>query len=526
MNSALLLHMRYTVINSVKSFVKKPLRLIIGIIAITYFIFLPFMFKDMIEILNLNNNIGFLIIYSVLTIYIMMPVTLSYFKRSGINFKKPDTNFMFATPIPPKQILFYGIFKQIYLQVVMMIIVTISAIFIFNLSPFLTILYFLISSVFSSFLDYSIAIIMYGSERISEEAKKKIKYFVYATLIIFTSLLAYTIAQKGFSVESIYSLIQSPLLIIVPIFGWKIGFASLMFTGFNVYNVISTVLYFLGSLLLLYIAYNMECTGEYYEDAMIFAEKQANIIKKQGKQSFLEAFGKKKKIHKVEANIKGSKAKVIFYKQLIEKRRSNRFFIKFSDLVFLVASIVGGIIFINDSIDANIFYATVCGLAMYSVIFFNQSNKWLEEFNHYFIYVIPDSVFSKLWYSTLLENLNNILKACFLTIPAGIIIGVSLETIILTIITQVAFQTMIVYKLILEEGYVGSKVGANIAQVISMFTTLLIMIIPSASLLLSFVFSVKIASSVIVTYCIVVSVIFIYLVTKVFVNIENVIKEN
>ena len=524
MNSALLYHLKVSLKNTFKQLLRKPLKLILAILVVVYFIFIPFMLKDLIVESGLDNNIGYIIIYSATMLYLTMPITLSYFRRSGINFKKPDINFMFATPISPKENLFYGIFKQIYLQVVMVIIVGISAIFIFNLPAFKTIVFTLVNFIISSAMDYSLAMIMYGSEKISDDNKKKIKYFVYLIILLVTILVGYTLFNKGFSIEAIYSLISSPLILFIPIFGYKIGFVSLIFSGPTLINVISSILYLISSGLLLYFNVKMKIKGEYYEDAMVFAEKQAKIVKNQGKMTFLEAFCVKKKVVAYDGSLKGYGAKTIFYKQMIERRRSNRFFFTISDIVLLILSIVFGFLIRNDETASLAFFVGVNAVTIYISTFFSQSNKWLEEFNTYYLYLIPDTNFSKLYYSTLMEHLNSLIKVLVITLPSGLLLNVGFETIVLAIISQLAIKVLLTYKLILVEGYFGNKLGTNISLFINLFLTMILMIVPIIALILSVFISNSIATAIILGYSLLLSALFVNLITKVFVNIENIIK--
>lgn len=523
-NKALIYHLKISLKNTVKKLVKRPLKLILGILVIAYFMMIPFMLKDLIVSSRLDNNIGYIIIYSASMIYLTMPITLSYFRRTGINFKKPDINFMFATPISPKQNLFYGIFKQIYLQVLMVFVISISAIFIFRLPILKTVVFTVVNFIISSALDYSLSMIMYGSEKISEKNKERIKYAVYLIIVFVTILIAFTLFNKGLSISAIYSMIESPLILFIPIFGYKIGFVSMIFDSLTLFNVLSSILYILSAGLLLYFNIKMKIKGEYYEDAMVFADKQAKLVKNQGKQTFLEAFGVKKKVVAYEGQLKGSGAKTIFYKQIIERRRSNRFFFTLTDFVLLVIAIIFGFLIRNDETAALAFFAAVNGVTIYIATFFSQTNKWLEEFNTYYLYLIPDTNFSKLYYSTMMEHLNSLIKILAITIPTGLFLSVGLKTIILAIISQLSLKVLLTYKLVLVEGYIGNKLGTNVTLFVNLFLTTILMIVPIIVLFMSVLISNEIATVIILAYSILLSALFINLITKVFVNIENIIK--
>lgn len=521
MNSALVYQLQCTIKNTFKSALKHPLKSIGVLIAAVYFIFLPFLFQDLIIELGLNNNAGFIIIYTIAILYLTLPTTLTYFKRNGVNFRKADVNFMFATPIKPKLVLFYGLVKQAYLNVGLLILITVAATMIFKLPLFTVIVYGVLNLILSSLMDYSLAMILYGSEKISDKTKKIIKYVMYGLLTVITLLSLYSFFNLN---NSIISIVQSPLILLTPIFGFKIGFVSLFFYEINIITITSSILYIISAFGLFYLAYNMDIRGDYYEDGIKFTEKQAKLKEKQGKVSFLEALGKKKKVHTVEAEIKGSYAKAIFSKQLIERRRVNKFFFKFFDGVMFGLSIGAAILFFDEISSPSLFFAITVGVSLYISIFFDSNKKWLEEFNHYYLYVIPASNYSKLIYATLMEVIDRVIIACFLTLPAGLILGIPIGTILLSIISQIFVSVMLIYKTILFEGYFEKKIGVMFTQLISVFSTMILLIVPLIAIVISVSFSEILGTAIIVVYGSIIAALLSYFSSKLFNNIENIMK--
>lgn len=520
MNNALLFHMKLSVKNTFKQTLKRPLKTIGIIIAIIYFSMIPFMLKDMIEQFNLDNVYGFVLINSGITLYLTMPTTLTYFKRNGVNFTKPDVNFMFASPISPKQVLFYGLIKQAYLKVMIQIVAIIAAIFIFKISVSMALIYGLFSLIFSSVLEYSLAMIMYASEKLSDKNKTVIRYLVYVMLLLVTILLIFQVYKEGFSMDAIYNLMTHPIVLLTPIFGWKLGLLNLFFIEANIYTVLSTVLYVVSAIALLIIAYRMKVVGEYYEDGIKFTEDRAKLLEKKGNVSFSEAFGKKQKVHKYKGELKGSGSQVIFFKQFIELKRVRPFFITFGDLFLIVISIGAGIMF-REGVEPTFFYMMISGVAIYISLFFQPNKKWKEEFTHYYMYLIPDSNWKKLWYSTLLQLVHGLIQAIIFTIPAAIIMRVSLFEVVMAIFVQVMIKTMMTYKALVFEGYVANKLGVNVAQFASLFLSVILIIVPGILIGLSTFIGVELSTTAIIFYCGFFSFIFMYLCTKSFTNIEN-----
>ena len=525
MNSALIFHAKLTLKNTIKQAIRKPIKLLGIILAVSYFMFMPLFMKDMIVMMGLDNPNGYVLMSSILTLYFIAPVTLSYFKRNGINFKPADVNFMFATPIPPKQILFYGLMRQVYLQILMQIALVMMAVYIFNISLLSAILYGVISLTLNAMLDYSLAILMYGTERISDKNKKRIKIAVYAIILCATGFILFEIYKQGFSVDLIESLVKSPFILFIPVFGWRLGVLNFMFIGPNTVNTITVVLQIISAFTFLYLAIKMKSTGDYYEDGIKFTEKQAILLEKKGKATFNDMIGKKKKVNKYAASMSGTGAKVIFSKQWIEKRRSSRFILTFKDLLFLVVSIGAGFIFRNEVLESGTFFAAIAGITIYVAVFFSPGQRWLDEFSKYYVYIIPEKNFVKLWYATLIENINILIQVSLMTLPAAILLRISPIEVLLVLVVQVLIRTMLLYKSIFFDGYLGGKLGVNIAQVISLFITMLLIIGPAIMVGISLLIGILPSFIAISIYCILFIILFMIMSAKALSNMEN-IKES
>ena len=268
-----------SIINSLKNLKKKPLKAIGIILGSIYFIMIPFISKGAVEGLGLNNKTGFIIIATIATIYIKMPSTLSYFKRKGVTFKKQDINFILATPTSPKQALVYALSKQGYLSAVMKLMIFIAAIFIFKIPVVTAIIYMAVSIIFDNLTSYSLGLIMYASEQITLRQKKIIRWVVYGILIAFTLIILYqvfsTTLKTGFDVAFLIETFSNPLVLLIPIFGWQLGWLNLIILGVTPINLVATILYIGTGIMLALYAYKMPCTGEYYEDALSFSENLA-----------------------------------------------------------------------------------------------------------------------------------------------------------------------------------------------------------------------------------------------------------
>ena len=505
----------------VKRTLKRPLKSIGVLLLSLYFIFLPFTMKNMITDFGLANPKGFVAINTVITIYFVMPTTLTFFKRNGVVFRHQDVNFMFASPINPKQILFYALFKQIYLSILLQIAAIIAAIFIFKIPVHVALLYGLINLIFSQLMSYSLAIILYASERLSEKVKDNIKWAIYLGMILVTVLIAIYFIQNGVSIQTATALVSHPLILGIPIFGWELGWLNLIILGPTPLTLTTGILFLITSITLGILAFRMESTGDYYEDALKFSERQAKIEAKKGNVSLNDVFNKERKIYKHQSKIKSKYAGTIFSRQIIERRRTRRFFISFGDLIYLIAGLGAGLLTMYGNVEKTLYFPIASGISLYLTIFFAPSSLWREEFSKYFLYVIPDTMWNKLLGATMMEHLTALIRAVLLAVPFGLIVQAPLIDILLVILVQVLLKAMITYKTIFIDGYFGAKIGATAAQFLSIFVSIIVVIIPLIAIIASIGVASIISFSIVAGYSLAMMFLFMYFCIRSLTNLDS-----
>lgn len=527
LNKSLVYLTKRSVINYLSKLKRRPLKTI-GILLVTiYYLYLPFFMKELFVSLNLNNRAGFVLITSIGTLYLIMPVTLTYFKRKGVTFRQQDINFILASPTPPKQALIYALSKEFFVSFVMQTVFLIAAIYIFDVPILVSLIYIFVNILFSNLTSYSLAIIMYAGEDLTGKQKQFIKRAVYlilaaVTLFLLTMVISQSI-EKGFDFSYLISVVSSPFVLMIPIFGWQLGWLNLMLLGATPITLLTSGLFFASTIYLTYYAYQMVSTGEYYEDALSFSENLLRLEKKKGDFSFAEALGNKQKKYEYQGKLKGSKASVIFRKQLIERRRKRKYFFSLGDLLYLIAGIGIGVasIMIDDFINPDYFFEMMVGISIYLSIFFKPAAGWKSEFKNYYLFVMPDSSMSKLFYASLLENLLSFIRTVFLTIPAGILMRASFLDMIYAIIVQSLLKAMVTYVSILIEEIIGAKIGKTIASFINIVVMMITMIVPVLALLFITSISTYYSFLTISSYSFLIMLLFLFLSSANLDNIES-----
>ena len=104
----------------------------------------------------------------------------------------------------------------------------VAAVFIFKIPPMIVLLYSFTDMILSTTSSYSLATLMYASEKISVKVKNIIKYSVYALLGIISGAILLSVYQNGLSVSSVQLVIKSPLFLLIPFIGWQISYMNLI----------------------------------------------------------------------------------------------------------------------------------------------------------------------------------------------------------------------------------------------------------------------------------------------------------
>lgn len=444
-----------------------------------YFISLPLILKSNFKLAGYNTPEGYVGVFTVLFIYFGLPATISYVKRKGLIFKEQNVNYEFTAPFTPKQILFKAYIFSFFSSVVLELAMLIGGILVFKLPIWKALLIFILQTTFSSISDYSMIVLIYGSEDLSERFKQYIKYAVYSILAVSAIYLIFRIVTlEGPIGTKIFEALNSDALLFVPVYGFELGVVSLIVKGYSLPRLISTILNVITSFLFIYFAKKAKSTGEFYEDAIKFATEYKDALEKTKKTGKSHRVGKEKKyLRGKSSEIKGSKAKSIFYKNLSEYRKLTKKDKLKTPLIILTLSTITGI-FVSRYKDFNLdfegFSLAVGAVSIYFNVITYKFIVTSEDFEHYSFYLIPDSMQKKVFYSGLLSNLRSILNAICLILPFGIITGFGIVRIIGSIFCYISVYLLFEF---IDKGIgrvLQSRLGNSAGTIIAILITLIL----------------------------------------------------
>ncbi|NCC43728.1 MAG: hypothetical protein EOM18_09130, partial [Clostridia bacterium] len=285
--------------NWVRKIIKKPASFIYTLLMAAYVVWMAFTFHSIVVGGGFGTKENFARILCLLTIYLTPANYAAYAKRKGLVFLQADVHFLFCTPFSPKLNLIYAYGKTIISTVIGSVVMFLAGIFWFHISAWQMILYVLICQLLDTVMQAAIVILLYGNERLSESWKRIFGWLMYALVGCFVVIAFYILYTEGFSWGSLFRFFDTEWISMIPLIGWSIAAMRLIILGPTVINVVCTGLYAVAVVVLITMAWKMKCTGQYYEDAMKFADDYQEARRK-SQNGEVTVVGKKKKYKRAQ----------------------------------------------------------------------------------------------------------------------------------------------------------------------------------------------------------------------------------
>ena len=463
--SALIYIVRRSLINRLKNRLRRPLTYVSVIFIILYVWMLFGSFGTIFENFTVTGEEAYVLLLSFFIVWTIPMSFLSYARKRGLAFKHSDVHFVFSAPISPKLILLYAHMKMLPASLLINLIVTIGGTIWFDISPLKMLLFFLVVFLIENILEASLMLLIFGSESLGEKGSKGIRGLIWACVIFMILLLISQIFTQPFGWQMVADTLAHPLLQLIPVIGWNIAFIRLLLLGPDTINLICAALYLIAAVAAPIAAWRMKCTGEYFEDAMTFADEYEETLKRK-KRGTMEGSARKKKFKKAQVVYRGGGAKAIFYRQLLEYKKSRFFLLNYNSFILLgisiiaAAAVVLGIFSFDDMGLGEAAVFILPGISAYmTFIFSGVTPKWSAELKNPYTFLLPDTPFRKLWYSTLLEHVKALMDGAFLCVPLGIVMGLTPVQILLCILIYACLQANRLYISMVCDGILSPLFG-------------------------------------------------------------------
>lgn len=436
--------------NTVKEILRKP-RLLIGYVLAMLFFGLMIAYTLFMPSSNLKRGSAELfgsIIIGVLLFVVYTGISQGTTKGSSF-FRQADVNLVFPAPVSSQKVLIYGFIQQLKSTFLILILVACQLPNIKNYFPLKNYGGILLL-IITFFLVFSMSIL--GIFTYSAVSKSKaIKNYITKGMYIFYGILAliflsFLMKSKDPATSAI-EFFNSSFFTYFPFIGWFKQVYMGAVNGFNIVFFINLFLIIVFLILMMYIMYAMNT--DYYEDVLAATEYKEEILKNK-KAGNTMTWNSKAKLKKVDHKYAGTGAKAIFYRHILEYRKSGFFFIDRMTFITAASGIAFMLFMPQKSLN------TILYFSIYMLFLFQIQSKWSQELSKPYICLIPASSASKVFYATLASNIKNFIDGFVLFAAAGIIFKADPISVILCAFAYTSFGAVFIYGDVLSRRLFGS----------------------------------------------------------------------
>lgn len=353
-------------------------------------------FADIRILYTLVAGVGMLFLFSFVTTGLSTGSTL---------FSMADVGLLFVAPISSKKILIYGLIKQ-------MATTFLSAIFIlfqvgtirqsFGLEARAILNIFVIYAIIIFYCQLmSIAVYIFTNG--NSLRKSIIKGILYGMIaIIALGVFILRLQNGGSLLDNVLQLMDAKLFHCLPVVGWAIMFISGTIEGSSIFVIMSILLFIISGIALISLLASGD--ADYYEDVLNCTEITYTKLQN-AKDGKVVMNTKKVKLNAEQTGINGGKGyTAIFYKHLLEKKRTSRFV--FIDTYTILASVGAGIA--SKYIESENVVYIILGVLIYIQFFMTILGKLSMELTKPYIYMLPEKSVKKV----LAASITTLMKPC------------------------------------------------------------------------------------------------------------------
>jgi len=450
--SSLFFLMRKQLKNIIRDLAHKPLALIgyifIGIFLVA-FIIIAFIMPS-----GSVRNVGSDVFSAGITGLILIAMYLGL--RQGIEkgstyFRFSDVNLVFTAPFKPSRVLLFGFIKHMGTSLFIVLFTFFQIPNIKNnfLLADYGILSILIAVMFYSVISPILGMIIYSISSHSNEKRILIKRILDIAAVLFVLFFFITLMEKRSFTEALVTYLNTGLFSYIPVAGQISTIASAAVYGIDYRFFISIAVLTVIIGLSLAILYNSNL--DYYEDVLNATEEYESKIK--AKREGRDASMLKKKVRSIKGGFSSHGARAIFEKHMMEYKKVS-FFLFFDKASLMVILFGIGFKYIMPDGVSSIFFTLF--FSVYMLFLLIIQGRWPMELQKPYIFLIPESNWKKLLYTTLTENIKNLLDCTLLFAVSYFVYDTSIPVILLCIISYTLYGAVFIYGDIISRRLFGS----------------------------------------------------------------------
>lgn len=505
-------------VNRLKKALRRPVTYLFIAFGGAYLALLGVGLYNIVSGTRFNNAMGLVIAITVLVFVALPSSYLMYARRKGIIFKPSHAHFVFNAPISPKRVLIYGALKNILMDVIFGVAILLAGIFLFGVPLWKMLLVFIVWVVMTGVQEGGIVILLYGNEKISMEKMGKASKVLIGILAVAAIFLFWYIRTYGFSFASVSALIDYPGLQMLPLIGWNIAIFRLILLGPTTVNIVCSILYVVSTAGIVFAAWKLPCHGGYYEEAAKFADDY-QAIRERSKKG--ETGNGREKYRHIKGSIKGTGAKAIFERQLLEYKKARFFIFGSMNLIcFFIAFVMAW------TYDGSSKYAGIMLLGILAYVIFCSGGyvgKWEKELQNPYLYLIPEKPIKKLWYATKMEHIKSFIDGAVMCVGIGVAWHLPIWQIVTAILLYVLFQAIKMYMRIFAIYILGDNFGLQVRKLFQLLIQSSLMGVGIAvALVVGIVINIDLVFPILLIYSIIIAVAVMFLASYRFEVLEQI----
>lgn len=461
---------RRTLANRVRKALHRPVTYVYLVIGMFYLFAVPFSLNSIAEDFHINRPEGMPAALTALAFWIIPANLVAYARRKGLAYRNSDAHFLFPSPVSPKMVLLYAHMKTLFMQILMNLFAVACGVIIFKVETWRLAVYVFFSLVVENVVEAGLMLWIYGSEQLGDGQRKWIVRAAYGLMGVLAAIGVYYYLTEGWSGSTVMHFLNSDAVKLVPVVGWYISVIHLLFGRVTAAGILGAALYLVLSVALITAALRMKCTGAFYEDAAKFAEDYEEAIQRRKQGGAPARIGKKQKFGRASVRWKGTGAKAIFYRQLLEYKKSRFFIFDINTVLSLGGGLLIAWLYVREGGFGEVEqYVIPMASAYLTFIFTNLNGKWAKELKYPYTYLIPDTPFAKLLSATAIQLIQCLINSLLITVPGAVVMGMPPVTMALCVLGCTVFSSNKLYALAVAELVVGGILGTVGKQLFQVF---------------------------------------------------------
>ncbi|ADZ81823.1 putative ABC exporter domain-containing protein [Cellulosilyticum lentocellum] len=377
-------------------------------------------------------------------------------------FRLCDINLLFTAPVSEKQVLLYGLIKQTATNLFIGVILA------FQMPRLLTnygislgqCLFILLGYLIFLGVLQIVSMLLYIYINGDVRRKSKVKWILVGSLVALTISVVYQI-QVG---EELWWALQniSFLLSLIPLGGWSGAIVGKILSGNWQGILIYLVLYVIVLVWMLKEIFAGKL--DYYEEVITATEQREALQKSLRTGKFLGDTSTRKHRHLKKLGIgHGKGATTIFYKHLLEGKRSRKTFINTGTIIQCLTAIGAAYVLKRTfQLGESILFVSILIFMLYLQVLLMRVERWSMELQCHYIYLLPISGFQKFIFSALEGCIRCLVENVIIVGLVGIILKMPISLIGLGILLRVSFELFLIALNLLSQRLIGSIANKGI----------------------------------------------------------------